>query len=79
MRSIEYTHKKSYLLRRRAICALALPFLFLLVRSAKAATAQTQSAGDVSNLKMLSLAQLGNVNVTSVSKEPVARQRRFMF
>src|SRR5690242_18988122 len=75
MRSIEYTQKKSCLSRRRAICALALPFLFLLVRSAKAATAQTQSTGDVSNLKTLSLAQLGNVNVTSVSKEPVAMQR----
>lgn len=75
MRSIEYTQKKPRLLRRRAISALALSFLFLFVRSAKAATAQTQSAGNVSNLKTLSLAQLGNVNVTSVSKEPVAMQR----
>ncbi|MGH9575292.1 MAG: TonB-dependent receptor plug domain-containing protein [Candidatus Acidiferrales bacterium] len=77
MRSIQYTDKKSRLARRRAICALLLPLPLLFARSANAATTQpTQDAGDISNnLKTLSLAQLGNVNVTSVSKEPIPMQR----
>lgn len=77
MRSIKYTDKKYRLARGRAIRALVLPFLFLVAACAGAATAQaTQNAGDVSNnLKTLTLAQLGNVNVTSVSKEPIPMQR----
>ncbi|HKV46972.1 MAG TPA: TonB-dependent receptor plug domain-containing protein [Candidatus Acidoferrales bacterium] len=77
MRSIEYPGKKLRLARRRAICALLLFLPLLFAGSVNAATAEpTQKAGDISNnLKTLSLAQLGNVNVTSVSKEPIPMQR----
>ncbi|HEY6466424.1 MAG TPA: TonB-dependent receptor [Candidatus Acidoferrales bacterium] len=46
----------------------------LLMASGRATAAQDSGAAS-SNLKQLSLAQLGNVSVTSVSKEPVMMQR----
>jgi iron complex outermembrane receptor protein len=69
------TSSKSLVARSIARLAVAIPFAFLLSLMAPHQNSWAQTLGDdhavAGNLKQLSLEQLGDIQVTTVSKEPV--------